>query len=73
MSNIKKINYLDIKNLLVSKNIHPISSLKDNVIFSSLNSLSKADENEGFSKKVIVPKINKKYFLKVGAITFLKT
>ena len=46
MSNIKKINYLDIKNLLVSKNIHPISSLKDNVIFSSLNSLSKADENE---------------------------
>ena len=34
---------------------------------------SKADENEGFSKKVIVPKINKKYFLKVGAITFLKT
>ena len=46
MSNTKKINYLDIKNLLVSKNIHPISNLKDNVIFSSLNSLSKANENE---------------------------
>jgi len=46
LKNIKKINYFDIKNYLISNNIHPISNLKDNLIFISLNSLNKANENE---------------------------
>ena len=46
MKNIKKINYLDIKNFLISNNIHPISNLKDNEFFTSLNSLSNANNNE---------------------------
>ena len=46
MKNIKKINYFDIKNLLISNNISPISDLKDNDVFTSINSLSNANENE---------------------------
>ena len=33
---------------------------------------SKHVENEVFLKKVIVPKINRNYFLKVGTIIFLR-
>ena len=44
MKNIKKINYLDIKNLLISNNIVPISDLKDDEYFTSLNSLSNAGD-----------------------------
>ena len=46
MKNIKNITYLDIKNLLISNNINPISNLQDNELFTSLNSLSNATEND---------------------------
>ena len=46
MKNIKKITYLDIKNLLMSYNIYPVSNLEDNVLFTSLNSLKNSNENE---------------------------
>ena len=46
MKNIKKITYLDIKKLLISNKINPISNLKDDEIFNSLNSLINANENE---------------------------
>ena len=46
MKNIKRINYSDIKNLLISYNIHPISKLNDNESFRSINSISNANENE---------------------------
>ena len=46
MSNIKKITYFDIKNLLIHNNINPISDLKDNELFASLNSLTNANQNE---------------------------
>ena len=41
-----KITYLDIKNLLITNNINPTSNLRDNDFFTSLNSLSNANENE---------------------------
>ena len=46
MKSIKKITYLDIKNLLIYNNINPISDLSDFELFTSLNSLSKANEKE---------------------------
>ncbi len=46
MKNIKKITYLDIKRLLVSNNINPISNLNKNESFTSLNSIENARENE---------------------------
>ncbi|MDC0453244.1 UDP-3-O-(3-hydroxymyristoyl)glucosamine N-acyltransferase [Alphaproteobacteria bacterium] len=46
MRNIKNITYLDIKNLLTSNNIYPISDLKDHEFFTSLNSLNNANEYE---------------------------
>ncbi len=46
MKNIKKISYLEIKKYLIANDIKPISDLRDNDIFTSLNSLSNADENE---------------------------
>ena len=46
MKNTNKITYFDIKNILFSNNINPISSLKDEDFFTSLNSLSSANENE---------------------------
>ena len=46
MKNINKITYLDIKNLLISNKINPISNLNDDVLFSSLNSLTNANVNE---------------------------
>ena len=46
MKNTKKITYFDIKNILISKNINPISDLNDIDFFISLNSLKKANENE---------------------------
>ena len=46
MKNTNKITYFDIKNILISKNINPISDLKDIDFFISLNSLKKANENE---------------------------
>ena len=46
MKNINKITYFDIKKLLVSNNINPISDFRDNDFFTSLNSLSKASDNE---------------------------
>ena len=46
MKNINKINYLDIKNLLISNSVNPISNLSDNELFSSLNSLSNANADE---------------------------
>ena len=46
MKNIKKITYSDIKNLLVSNNINPVSDLTDNEFISSLNSLNNANENQ---------------------------
>ncbi|MDC0625684.1 UDP-3-O-(3-hydroxymyristoyl)glucosamine N-acyltransferase, partial [Alphaproteobacteria bacterium] len=38
--------YLEIKTLLISNNINPISDLQDNEIFTSLNSLGNANDNE---------------------------
>ena len=46
MTNINKISYFDIKQLLISNNINPISDLKDNDFFTSLNSLTNANENQ---------------------------
>ena len=46
LKNIKKISYLDIKNYLISNDISPISELRDNDLFISLNSLSNANEDE---------------------------
>jgi UDP-3-O-[3-hydroxymyristoyl] glucosamine N-acyltransferase len=46
LKNINKITYLDIKNLLISNNINPVSDLSDNDFFTSLNSLTNANENE---------------------------
>ena len=46
MKNIKKITYFDIKHLLISNNINSISDLRDNDFFTSLNSLTNANENE---------------------------
>ena len=46
MKNIKKITYFDIKNLLISNDLNPISNLDDNEFFNSLNSISNANEYE---------------------------
>ena len=46
MKHINKITYLDIKNLLIFNNINPVSDLKDNDFFTSLNSLSNANKDE---------------------------
>ena len=46
MKNINKITYFDIKNILISNNINPISNLVDNDYFTSFNSLTNANENE---------------------------
>lgn len=46
MKNIKKITYLDIKNLLTNNNIIPISDLKNDEFFLSLNSLNHANDDE---------------------------
>ena len=46
MKSIKKLSYLDIKNYLISNGISPISELRDNDLFVSLNSLSNANEDE---------------------------
>ena len=46
MKNIKKITYQDIKKLLISKNINPISDLNNNVTFTALNSLKHASDSE---------------------------
>ena len=46
MKNINKITYFDIKNLLISNNINPVSDLSDNDFFTSLNSITNANENE---------------------------
>jgi len=46
LKNINKIIYFDIKQLLISNNIYPVSNLKDNDFFTSLNSLTNANENE---------------------------
>ena len=46
MKNIKKITYLDIKNLLISQNIYPISDLNENETFTSLNSVKYASDSE---------------------------
>ena len=46
MKNIKKINFSDIKKLLIANNIKPISDLKDNEYFTSLNSLQNANDSE---------------------------
>ena len=46
MKNINKITYFDIKQLLISNNINPISNLKDEDLFTSLNSISNANKDE---------------------------
>jgi UDP-3-O-[3-hydroxymyristoyl] glucosamine N-acyltransferase len=46
LKNIKNIAYIEIKNLLIANNLDPISDLSDDDLFTSLNSLSKANENE---------------------------
>ena len=46
MKNINKITYFDIKHLLISNNIIPVSDLKDGDFFTSLNSLTNANEND---------------------------
>ena len=46
MKNIKKISFFQIKNLLISNNIYPVTDLNDNDSFMSLNSLSNANKNE---------------------------
>ena len=46
MKNINKITYFDIKNLLISNNINPVSDLNDNDFFTSLNSITNANDNE---------------------------
>ena len=61
MKNINKITYSDIKKKLLSNNICPISDLKDNDFFTSLNSLSYANENEltFFTVKTQLEKLQK--------------
>ena len=46
MKNIKKITYFDIRNLLISNDLNPISNLDDNELFNSLNSISNANEHD---------------------------
>jgi len=46
LKNINKITYIDIKNLLISNNINPVSDLRDSDSFTSLNSITNANENE---------------------------
>ncbi len=46
MQNTKRITYLDIRNLLISNNIQPISKIEDSEHFTSLNSLNKANNKE---------------------------
>ena len=46
MKNFNKITYFDIRNLLISNNIKPVSNLKDNDYFTALNSLNNANESE---------------------------
>jgi len=46
LKNINKISYFDIKHSLISNNIHPVSDLRNNDIFTALNSLTNANENE---------------------------
>jgi len=46
LKNINKITYFDIKNLLISNNINPVSDLRDDDFFTSFNSLTSANENE---------------------------
>ena len=46
MKNIKSITYLDIKNILISNNIKPVSDIKDQETFDSLNSINIANQNE---------------------------
>ncbi len=46
MKNFNKITYFDIKHLLISNNIKPVSDFKDNDNFTSLNSINNASENE---------------------------
>ena len=46
MKNTKKISYLEIKNLFNSHYLQPISEVKDDELFTSLNSLSNANKNE---------------------------
>ena len=43
---MNKITYREIKNLLISYNINPVSNLRDDDFFTSLNSLTSANENE---------------------------
>ena len=61
MKNINKITYSNIKKKLLSNNINPISNLKDNDFFTSLNSLSYANENEltFFTVKTQLEKLQK--------------
>ena len=46
MKNINKVSYLDIKHLLISNNINPVSDLSDSDFFTALNSLKDANESE---------------------------
>jgi UDP-3-O-[3-hydroxymyristoyl] glucosamine N-acyltransferase len=46
LKNINKITYFDINKLLTSYNISPISDLQENDFFTSLNSITNANENE---------------------------
>jgi len=46
LKNINKITYFNIKQLLISNNINPISNLKDEDLFTSLNSISNANKDE---------------------------
>ena len=46
MKNINKVSYLDIKHLLISNNINPVSDLSDSDFFTALNSLTNAKANE---------------------------
>ena len=61
MKNINKITYFDIKNLLISNNINPVSDLSDNDFFTSLNSITNANENEltFFNKNSQLKKLEK--------------
>ena len=67
-NNVCKIKYYDIKNLLLSNNINPISSLSDNDSFTSLSSLNNANEGEltFFNDPSQLKKLKK-----VSLITFL--
>jgi len=46
LKNIKKITYSDIKKLLITNNVYPISKLNDKDYFTSLNSIQNASESE---------------------------